>query len=259
MSDPYKVLGIDRQATDEEVKKAYRTLSRKYHPDANINNPNKDKAEEMFKLVQEAYEQIMYERQHPYASSGSYGSSSSGSYGGSSYGGGSGSYRDENGPFGGYGYGPFGSFWDMFGGAFGGAGYGGSQGPSQGQDEQSVRLQAARNYLNSGHYREALNTLESISERSAAWYALAARAHYGLGNNVTALEYAETAARMEPQNAEYQNLVQMMKSGGTWYRRQQEPYGTYPVFDGSWCLKICALNLALNICCYGGYGGCFCC
>ena len=74
MSDPYKILGISRDATDEEVKKAYRQLSRKYHPDANVNNPNKDKAEEMFKLVQQAYQQVMYERQHPYSSSG-YGTS----------------------------------------------------------------------------------------------------------------------------------------------------------------------------------------
>ena len=71
MSDPYKVLGIERNATEEEIKKAYRTLSKKYHPDANINNPNKEKAEEMFKLVQEAYQQIIYERQHPYSTSGS--------------------------------------------------------------------------------------------------------------------------------------------------------------------------------------------
>ena len=75
MSDPYKVLGVDRNASDDDIKKAYRTLSKKYHPDANINNPNKEKAEEMFKLVQEAYQQIIYERQHPYASAGSAGSS----------------------------------------------------------------------------------------------------------------------------------------------------------------------------------------
>ena len=58
MFDPYSVLGVSRDASDEEIKKAYRKLSRKYHPDANINNPNKAQAEEKFKEVQQAYEQI---------------------------------------------------------------------------------------------------------------------------------------------------------------------------------------------------------
>ena len=49
MRDPYSVLGLERGASDDEIKKAYRTLSRKYHPDANINNPNKAQAEERFK------------------------------------------------------------------------------------------------------------------------------------------------------------------------------------------------------------------
>ena len=49
MKDPYEVLGLKRGASEEEVKKAYRRLSRKYHPDANINNPHKDEAEEKFK------------------------------------------------------------------------------------------------------------------------------------------------------------------------------------------------------------------
>ena len=61
--DPYKVLGVSPSATDEEVKKAYRNLSKKYHPDANVNNPNQDEYEEKFKEVQAAYTAIMDQRQ----------------------------------------------------------------------------------------------------------------------------------------------------------------------------------------------------
>ena len=62
-SDPYSVLGVPRTASDEEIKKAYRSLSRKYHPDANINNPDKEAAEAKFKDVQQAYQTIMDERE----------------------------------------------------------------------------------------------------------------------------------------------------------------------------------------------------
>ena len=50
--DPYKVLGVSPDASDEEIKKAYRELAKKYHPDSNAGNPQ---AEQMFKDVNEAY------------------------------------------------------------------------------------------------------------------------------------------------------------------------------------------------------------
>ena len=50
--DPYKTLGVDRKASEEEIKKAYRKLARRYHPDK---NPDNASAEERFKEVQEAY------------------------------------------------------------------------------------------------------------------------------------------------------------------------------------------------------------
>lgn len=244
MSDPYQVLGVSRSASDDEIKKAYRTLSRKYHPDSNINNPNKEQAEEKFKEVQAAYKQIMYERQHPYSSSSSQGSSS---YGSSS--GGSGSYG-----YGGSYQGDFGDFWnDFFGGGFGG--YSGGQQRSyqnQNQDEDSIRLQAAANYLNSRHYQEALNVLNSISNHSAQWYYYSAIANSGLGNNVLALQHAQTAARMEPSNQTYQELVQRLNSGSSWYQARQNPYETGSVGTANWCLRLCLLNAALNLCCGGG-------
>lgn len=60
--NPYQILEINSNATDDEVKKAYRALSKKYHPDANINNPNQALYTEKFKQVQNAYKQIMDQR-----------------------------------------------------------------------------------------------------------------------------------------------------------------------------------------------------
>ena len=87
--NPYDVLGVSPDASDDEVKKAYRDLTKKYHPDANVNNPLAELAEEKFKEVQEAYDEIMRQRESGGGYSYGYGNSS---YGGSSYGGGSSSY-----------------------------------------------------------------------------------------------------------------------------------------------------------------------
>lgn len=59
INDPYKVLEVSQDASKDEIKKQYRKLSRIYHPDANVNNPNKAQAEAKFKEIQQAYTQIM--------------------------------------------------------------------------------------------------------------------------------------------------------------------------------------------------------
>ena len=225
MLDPYSVLGVPRSASDEEVKKAYRKLSRKYHPDANINNPDKEQAEERFKQVQQAYDQIMKERE--------YGSSYGNSYG-KSYG----SPFGNGNPFGGSAYDPFGRRESAY------------------QDEESLRRQAAANYIQNGHYQEALNVLNSLGEHNAQWYYLSAMAHMGMGNNVTARDHIREAVRLEPGNAQYRMLMERMENGGQWYREMQSPFGGMPAPRNDMCMNLCLANLACNLCCPGG--GFFC-
>ena len=62
MNDPYVTLGVSRASSDEEVKKAYRELARKYHPDNYVNNPLADLAQEKMKEINEAYDAIERER-----------------------------------------------------------------------------------------------------------------------------------------------------------------------------------------------------
>ena len=109
IANPYEVLGISPSASNDEVKRAYREMSRKYHPDSYVDNPLSGLAEEKFKEIQEAYDQIMKERE---------------------------------------------------GGGFSGYCSGGQQSyTSSAGNQESVELQAARNYINTRHFREALNVL----------------------------------------------------------------------------------------------------
>lgn len=232
--DPYEILGVSRDADMEEIKKAYRRLSRKYHPDANINNPNKKQAEEKFKQIQQAYQMIVNERENGGSSSGNssysngqYGSQS-GPYGNSGYGNsGYGNYNTNDNY--GYGYDPFGSFF----------GFGGYQ---QRRDTSrdyggDPKLQAAARYINAGHYNEALNVLNGMDVKSADWYFLSACANSGLGNNVTAKQHAQTALNMDPGNAQYRNLVSALEKGNAYYSTQGSQYGTD--CSGANALKIC--------------------
>lgn len=75
MTDPYKVLGVNQNASDDEIKKAYRELAKKYHPDNYVNNPLKDLADEKMKEINEAYDKIVNDRKSGF--SGSYSKSQS--------------------------------------------------------------------------------------------------------------------------------------------------------------------------------------
>lgn len=219
MTDPYAVLGVSRNASDEEIKKAYRALSRKYHPDSNINNPRADLAEKKFKEIQEAYNQIQKEKDGGYSSESGYAGSGN-------------PYSDFMGGFGGFG------------------GFSGDYANGYTERKQySTQMQACINYIRNGYYKEALNVLSGISNKDADWYYYSAIANSGIGNNVTALEHAQRAASMEPSNMDYQSLVRRLQSGGSWYQQRGTGYGR--VFGGGsgLCCTMLAANVICNMCC----------
>ena len=196
----------------------------------------------MFKKVQQAYEQIMKERQYGTGASGSAGTGYGSSYG----------QNGRNDSYGnnGYGNGGYGGF----------GGFGGYGGQRYRRDNDPIELQAAANYINSGNYQDALNVLNRMTERSARWYYLSAIANSGVGNQINALEYARRAAQMEPDNIQYKNLVEQLESGGQWYQDRSDGYGWGTGSRaGSCCSEMCCCMCAMNLC---GMGRCpmfFCC
>ena len=173
MNDPYEVLGVPETATDEEVKKAYRELARKYHPDNYHDNPLADLAQEKMKEINAAYEQITRDR----ARGGSQGSG----YGGSQSG---------------------------YGGAYQRQQYGGSYGSASG----SSVLQQVRLAINSGNLSRAEALLANYSDHNAEWNFLRGAVCYRRGWMDEARRYYQTACQMDPGNAEYRNGLVRVQS-----------------------------------------------
>lgn len=190
MDDPFKILGVSRSASEDEIKQAYRKLAKKYHPDVN-KDPG---AEEKFKQIQNAYQQALDYKKH-----------------------GNASWQNSQ----------------------------GYQGYSQGTFSNDY--QAAVNYINAGHFREALHVLNNISQRDASWYYLYAICNYSLGNQIAAMEAAEKACEMDPGNPQYRQFYATMQNGRMRYQRMQSPYGGNMQ---NLCCQIMICNMCLG-------GGCF--
>lgn len=208
VQDPYKVLGVSPDASDEEIKKAYRELAKKYHPDR---NPGDAEAARRMNEINAAYDQIKN------------GNTSSQQYGG--FGG-----------FGGYG------------------GYGGGWGGAHEQAQERAECRAAVNYIRNGRYQEALTALSGVPtyERDARWYYLHAVANMYLGNRIAAMDSAQQAVNMDPDNSEYSRFLQHLQTGGTYYKNYSSDFNTVCCP----CSDPCTSYLCFSMC--TPWGGCCC-
>ena len=251
ITDPYKVLGVSPDASDEEITKAYRRLAKKYHPDL---NPGDAAAAERMSEINAAYDMIKSGK-IPSAPSGGYGGGQSGGYQSGGYQSGGYTYRP-----GGTGYAdPFEEFFRRYAqGRYGGQTYTDGGAP---RDYAQV-YNTARSFLNARNYAAAANVLGSIpeSERTAEWYYLYAVACYGIGNTVRAYECAQEACRREPTNPQYAQLLQRLESIRSGYTERSESYGRPQHSALRYCFWLCLANALCNLCAgaAGLSGGCCC-
>lgn len=247
IADPYSVLGVSPNASDEEVKHAYRKLAIKYHPD---NNPGDATAEAKMKDINAAYDQIVNKDKYAKAGRGSYspyGSAYGGNpyggspyggagYGGSSYGGSTNPYGNRSGQPGGnpFGYGGFG--WQSY---------------TTGQAE-SPQMSAVHTYLDAHEYQKAIDLLQKIPDHTARWFYYNAVAYAGLGDKQRAYEYVEKATNLDPWNLEYLMFAENLFQGNQRpFRRTTstvQPMGCTTDVT-RWVLSMVLLSLLLTMLC----------
>lgn len=208
MNDPYEILGVPHNATEEEIKRAYRELARKYHPDNYTDNPLADLAQEKMKQINEAYDALTHKQTgstgSSYSSSGSSGSS------GSSYSGYSGSY----------------------------------QGSSTGNNAYVY----VRSAINSGRLDEAEQRLYAMSTKDAEWYFLAGEIAYRRGWVDEARRNYQIACQMAPNNYEYQRALSVVTASSTPYRQTTYQQRSDMDTACDICNTLLCLNCLCNSC-----------
>ena len=209
--NPYQVLGVSQNASDEEIKKAYRDLAHKYHPDRYQDTDLSELASEKMKEINAAYEEIHRMRTE-----------------------GAGSQQASGGA-------------DHTYSGFSNAGQG-SYNRGQYSQQAQEKFFLIRNCVNSGNVNEAERLLKEIdnSDRGAEWHFLAGCVLYRKGFYADARQAFDTAYRMEPTNNEYYRAKESMhnRAGGF-----GNGYQTGRRNSGCCDMDICTTLCVADCCC----------
>ena len=275
--DPYQVLGISRDASPEEIKKAYRTKAKQYHPDLHPDDPS---CTEKMNQINEAYDRLThpekykdihqgtgygsaYGNQNPYGNNGAggtygnyqngngYGNYQNGNgYGNYQNGNGYGNYRNGNG-YGNYqngnGYGGFWTYNDIFG--FGSRNNVQKPQPQPLANDPQEIINIIY-YFNNGQYEQALGLLNNVisSQRGERWYYLSALVNFEAGQKVIALEHIKKAMQMNQYNQEYKQAYLYMNQSSSNYQNAGSSYNSMFTSMGNICLYYMLCNCFCMFC-----------
>lgn len=253
VQDPYKVLGVSPGASKDEIKKAYRKKTKECHPDLHPDDPN---ATKKMSELNEAYDMLMNPEKYAKRSQQETQQDSRYNQGGyqRSYQGGYSQGQNRSGRYQGAGgwssdFSGF-DFGDIFGFGFGGN----EQIPNpQAQPGDSSEIRKAIDAINQRQYQSAINTLNTIvsGKRNGRWYYLSSMANNGAGNTVLALEQIQKAVQLEPENVDYQKVLQRFRQTRENYQQAGRGFSMNPHSMQKYCMGMCLANLFCRFCCGG--------
>lgn len=231
--NPYKVLGIKEGASYDEIKRAYRELAKKYHPDRYRDNPLADLADEKMREINEAYDTLMKNAGGAYQYQESYDQTYENSGASQSQRSTGSQYQSQS----------------TYSSQYQSQQKGQSQNQSQSQygyaDESELERQA-RMYVNSGNLNEAQKILDRMRTRNANWYYLQGLVFLRRGWYDRGYTNIQKAANMDPTNYEYRTALNNLNQQTAGYRQNNYYRNTYnsnpdicQICGTLWCMDSC--------------------